>query len=70
MDTKEELKKIQKQLKEPFAAYLHQVREIPGLDKKWVFVSWQSIRERLDDVCVDWQPRITSDVQILQARIL
>jgi hypothetical protein len=42
------------QLKQPFAAEDHRERELPG-GGKWMFIPWQKIRDRLDQVCPDWQ---------------
>ncbi|MBD2771214.1 hypothetical protein [Iningainema tapete] len=53
-EIREELKRIQSQLKKPFPAKLHEIRDLPGGGRKWVFLSWQVIRERLDDVCPEW----------------
>jgi hypothetical protein len=49
-----ELRRIQAELKKPFPANLHEFREIPGGGKKWVFLKWQTIRERLDEVVPEW----------------
>ena len=53
-ETREEIRRIQSELREPFPAAVHQFREIPGSNKKWVFLPWQVVRDRLDDVCPDW----------------
>lgn len=50
----EELRRIQAELKKPFPAPLHEIRELPGGAKKWVFLRWQTVRERLDEVVPDW----------------
>lgn len=49
----EQLKKIISELKKPLAPELHQIRDLPG-GGKWVYISWQTMRERLDQVCPDW----------------
>jgi hypothetical protein len=41
-------------LKEPFPPELHVERDLPG-GGKWFYVTWQRIRERLDDVCPEWR---------------
>lgn len=51
---REELRAIQRQLKEFFLPAKHKVREIPGSPKKWIYLPWQSIRERLDEIAPDW----------------
>lgn len=54
MKTLEELRQIQAELKKPLPAPLHEIRELPGGGKKWVFLKWQTVRERLDEVAPDW----------------
>jgi hypothetical protein len=49
----EEFQLILKQLREPFPPEDHAERDLPG-GGKWLFVSWQKIRARLDQVCPDW----------------
>ncbi|MEH1821500.1 MAG: hypothetical protein V7L31_20875 [Nostoc sp.] len=49
-----ELRRIQAELKKPFPAKLHEFRELPGGGKKWVFLKWQTIREKLDEVAPEW----------------
>jgi len=41
-------------LREPFPADAHVERDLKG-GGKWFFVPWQRIRERLDEVCPEWQ---------------
>ncbi|MFL9458900.1 hypothetical protein AB0758_48960 [Tolypothrix bouteillei VB521301_2] len=53
-EVREELKRIQAELKKPFPAKVHEVRDLPGGGKKWVFLPWQLFRERLDEVCPEW----------------
>ncbi|MCZ2207323.1 Rad52/Rad22 family DNA repair protein [Cylindrospermopsis raciborskii] len=52
-ERQEQLKQIISELKKPLAPELHQIRDLPG-GGKWVYVSWQAMRERLDQVCPDW----------------
>ena len=52
-ERQEQLKKIISELKKPLAPELHQIRDLPGRGK-WVYISWQAMRERLDEVCPDW----------------
>lgn len=51
---REELRRIQEELRQPFPARAHELRDLPGGARKWAFIKWQTIRERLDDVCPDW----------------
>jgi hypothetical protein len=53
-EIRDELRRIQAELKKPFPASLHEFRELPGGGKKWVFLKWQTIRERLDEVAPEW----------------
>lgn len=45
---------ISEKLKEPFRPEQHQDRPLPG-GKRWLYVTWQDIRERLDEVYPQWQ---------------
>lgn len=51
---REELRRIQDELRQPFPARAHELRDLPGGARKWAFIKWQTIRERLDDVYPDW----------------
>ncbi len=51
---REELRALQLQLKQFFPAAKHKVREIPGSPRKWIYLPWQAIRERLDEIAPDW----------------
>jgi hypothetical protein len=42
------------QLKQPFPAEDHEIRDLPG-GKQWVYVKWQKIRARLNVVYPEWQ---------------
>ncbi|MFN6572330.1 hypothetical protein [Dendronalium sp. ChiSLP03b] len=53
-EIRDDLRRIQSELKKLFPANLHEVRELPGSNKKWIFLRWQTIRERLDEVAPDW----------------
>jgi hypothetical protein len=48
------IKEIITELKQPFAAADHHIRDLPG-GKQWVYIKWQTIRARLNEVCPDWQ---------------
>jgi hypothetical protein len=63
-DIRDELRQIQAELKKPFPANLHEFRELPGGAKKWVFLKWQTIRERLDEVAPEWMSDY-SEIQYL-----
>lgn len=56
------LSEIQRQLKEPFPPDVHKERDLPG-GGKWFYVPWQVIRDRLDDICPDWEVEYTDPVQ-------
>lgn len=49
-----ELTEVLARLREPFSVSQHQERELPG-GGRWLYVSWQSIRDRLNEVCPDWR---------------
>jgi hypothetical protein len=53
-EIREELRRIQLELRKPFPANKHEVRDLPGGGRKWVFLPWQIVRERLDEVCPEW----------------
>lgn len=42
------------QLKAWFPPEAHKERDLPG-GGKWMYIPWQAIRDRLDEVCPDWQ---------------
>jgi hypothetical protein len=50
----ETIQNIIGQLKAWFPPEAHKERDLPG-GGKWFYLSWQTIRERLDDICPDWQ---------------
>jgi hypothetical protein len=66
-EAREELKRIQSELRKPFTPEVHGIRELPGRGY-WAFVSHHQYRERLDEVCPEWESsythieQITSDV--------
>lgn len=49
------LPEILPKLKAKFPPEAHKERELPGGKKTWWYVPWQLIRDRLDEVCPDWQ---------------
>lgn len=53
-DIRAELRAIQIDLRKPFPASAHKIRELPGKGY-WAFVPHQIIRQRLDEVVPDWQ---------------
>ena len=54
LSLRSELRAIQTELRKPFPASAHQIRELPG-GGYWAFVPHQTIRLRLDEVCPEWQ---------------
>ncbi|GEM_PF-3209588 len=63
-EIREELQRIQSELKKVFPANQHEIRDLPGNAGRWVYLRWQTIRERLDEVCPDWSNDHT-DIQYL-----
>lgn len=59
----DEFRDIIRQLKEPFAPEDHEERDLPG-GGKWFYVRWQKIRDRLDEVCPQWQESYTAPVYL------
>ena len=66
-ESRQELKRIQSELRKPFIPEVHSIRELPGRGH-WAFVPHHEYRERLDEVCPEWESsythieQITSDV--------
>jgi hypothetical protein len=48
-----EFNQIIEELKKPFKPHQHEERKIPG-GGRWLYVPWQHIRERLDEVYPQW----------------
>lgn len=51
------------ELKQPFAAVDHKERQLPG-GGRWFFLPWQKIRDRLDQICPDWQSTYSDPVVV------
>ncbi|WP_062297226.1 Rad52/Rad22 family DNA repair protein [Nostoc piscinale] len=62
-EIREELRRIQIDLKKPFPPSFHQIRELPGKGY-WAFVPHQVIRQRLDEVAPEWLSDFSS-VEVL-----
>ena len=62
-ETREELKRIQSDLRKPFTPEVHSIRELPGRGY-WAFVPHHEYRERLDEVCPEWESSYTDIEQI------
>jgi hypothetical protein len=62
-ETREELKRIQSELRKPFPPESHGIRELPGRGY-WAFVAHHDYRERLDEVCPEWESSYTHIEQI------
>lgn len=48
-----EFREIVAKLKEPFPSHAHVERPLPG-GGRWLYIKWQDIRERLDEVYPEW----------------
>ena len=62
----EELRQIIGRLKQPFAPIQHEIRELPGKGN-WIFIPWQAIRERLDEVYPEWTVDY-SEIKIIETQ--
>ncbi|BAS59903.1 hypothetical protein NIES2135_20600 [Leptolyngbya boryana NIES-2135] len=60
----ERFKEIQPKLKAWFPPEDHDERELPGTKAIWYFVKWQKIRDRLDEVCPDWEVEYSDPIVI------
>jgi hypothetical protein len=66
-EIREEVRRIQAELRKPFAPEVHGIRELPGRGY-WAFIPHHQYRERLDEVYPEWEAsythveQITSDV--------
>lgn len=61
-----QLQKIIGELKQPFAPTQHEIRELPGKGN-WIFIPWQAIRERLDEVYPEWTVDY-SEIKIIETQ--
>lgn len=62
-EAREELKRIQSELRKPFPPESHGIRELPGRGY-WAFVAHHDYRERLDEICPEWESSYTPIEQI------
>lgn len=62
-EIREELKRIQACLRQPFPPEFHNIRELPGKGY-WAFISHHQYRERLDQVYPEWESEYTEIEQI------
>lgn len=60
----ERYKQILPKLKAWFPPEDHSERELPGTKQIWYFVSWQKIRDRLDEVAPDWTVEYSDPIVI------
>lgn len=63
---KDELRQIIGLLKQPFSPSQHQIRELPGKGN-WLFIPWQAVRERLDEVYPEWTVDY-SEIKIIETQ--
>lgn len=52
---REELRRIQQELRQPLAASAHKIRDLPGTSDLYIFLPWQAVRDRLEEVVPDYQ---------------
>jgi hypothetical protein len=58
-----EFQEILLELKKPFRPEQHQERQLPG-GGRWFYITWQDIRERLDEVYPEWSCTWTEPIYI------
>jgi len=68
-----ELRELLVDLKKPFPAADHKERALPG-GGRWFFIPWQRMRDRLDEVCPDWQvvysdPVIAGELVVIRCKL-
>ena len=68
-----ELKELLPELKKPFPVADHKERALPG-GGRWFFIPWQKMRDRLDEVCPDWQviysdPVIAGELVVIRCKL-
>jgi hypothetical protein len=56
-------KEIIEQLKQPFPVAAHKERKLPG-GGRWFYIPWQAIRDRLDEVCPEWEVSYSAPGQL------
>jgi hypothetical protein len=50
-------------LKAHFPPESHKERELPG-GKRWTYIPWQQVRERLDQACPDWTCEYSDPIRL------
>lgn len=51
---REELRQIQKELRQPLPPVAHKIRELPGTSDLYIYLPWQAVRDRLEEVVPDY----------------
>lgn len=51
---REELRQIQKELRQPLPPVAHKIRELPGTSDLYIYLPWQTVRDRLEEVVPDY----------------
>lgn len=70
-----EVTELLKELKKPFPASAHKDRKLPGTEKRWLYIPWQTIRDRLDELLpLDWSttysdPAIAGDYMVIRCKL-
>lgn len=71
----ENIAEILEELKKPFPPEVHKDRPLPGSGGKWLYVPWQAIRDRLDELFpLDWSasysdPVVVGDYMVLRCKL-
>ncbi|NJM69227.1 MAG: hypothetical protein HC862_02805 [Scytonema sp. RU_4_4] len=58
-EVREELRAVHSELRKPFPVESHSIRELPGTSNLYIYLPWEAIRDRLDEICPDYQFEFT-----------
>lgn len=53
-EERDELKLIQRELRQPLAPAAHKIRPLPGTSDLYIYLPWQTVRDRLEEVAPDY----------------
>lgn len=55
IEIRNELRSIQRELRQPLDAAAHKIRELPGTSDLYIYLPWQAVRDRLEEVVPDYE---------------